>query len=165
MYNHYDVTMIAGVKHSRIIQTIILIVVGITGLMLFSSCKPSMPAKLIPAYSINISFPSQLSKVTVRQGGSVTLPVTVESLVDQPINIRLVLVAEVGQLPQFLQYDVPKEFTTLSPNASLDTQIKITVSDDAHVGNYNIGVNGQLQEPVKERSSLTQFFDLVVLAK
>ncbi|MDD4859689.1 MAG: hypothetical protein PHR56_05735 [Dehalococcoidales bacterium] len=146
-------------------RIVILLVVVLVTLTACTSPRVSIPTKLIPAYSINISFPSQLSEVTVEQGGSVTLPVTVKSLVDQPINIRLVLEASVGQLPQFLQYDVPKYFVTLAPNASLETQITITVSDDAQVGDYKIGVNGQLQEPVNDRSKMTMFFDLVVTAK
>jgi len=77
------------------------------------------------------------------------------------------LVANIGQLPQFLKYSQPndRQFLALAPNASLDTQITITVSDDAQVGDYKIGVTGQLQEPVKDRSNLTEFFDLVVIAK
>ena len=151
----------------------LLLVVLVVALPACTSSTASTPimqlpaTKLIPAYSINISFPSQLSLVTVKQGDSVILPVSVKSLVDQPINIKLVLVANIGQLPQFLKYSQPNDgqFVTIAPNASLDTQITITVSDDAQVGDYKIGIHGQLQEPVEDRSTETMFYDLVVIAK
>ena len=151
----------------------LLLVVLVVALPACTSSTASTPimqlpaTKLIPAYSINISFPSQLSLVTVKQGDSVILPVSVKSLVDQPINIKLVLVANIGQLPLFLKYSQPNDgqFVTLAPNASLDTQITITVSDDAQVGDYKIGIHGQLQEPVEDRSTETMFLDLVIIAK
>ena len=153
-----------------IVPTVVAVLVTLTACTspTASTRVMQLPAtKLIPAYSINISFPSQLSLVTVKQGDSVTLPVSVKSLVDQPINIKLVLVANIGQLPLFLKYSQPNDgqFVTLAPNASLDTQITITVSDDAQVGDYKIGIHGQLQEPVEDRSTETMFFDLVVIAK
>ncbi len=153
-----------------IVPVVVAVLVALTACTSPTASTPVMqlPAgKLIPAYSINISFPSQQGVVTVEQGGSVAVPVMVISLVDHPINIILVLRANIGQLPQFLKYSQPNDgqFVTLAPNASLDTQITITVSDDAQVGDYKIGIHGQLQEPVEDRSTETMFFDLVVIAK
>ncbi len=46
------------------------------------------PTKLIPAYTLDIIYPAEgASVVDVARGGSVTLPVTVRSLVDEPIKI------------------------------------------------------------------------------
>lgn len=151
-------------QHFGVIQIANGVIVGIVGLVLLSACGPSVPAKLPPAYTINISFPSQLSKVTVNQGGSISLHVTVTSLVDQPMNIRLVLVDNGGQLPQFLQYNAQEEFAVLPASGSFDTLITINASNEAPLGDYDIGIKGQLKEPVKERSMLTHMFRLTILA-
>jgi len=166
----------AKIKHSRAILTVTVIVAGIIGSVLISSCQtPQVPPpkllpptnKLPPAYTITIGFPYQSDKVSLKQGDSVTLKVMIRSLVDHPISIKPVLVTNIGQLPRFLKYSQPNDgqFVTLAPNASLDTQIAITVSDDAQVGDYKIGIHGQLQEPVEGRSGETMFFDLAVIAK
>jgi hypothetical protein len=159
-------------KRSRVIPTVTLIL-SIIGLVLFPSCQtPQAPptqmlpgTKLPPAYSIQINFPSQLNKVSVEQGGSVTLPVTVYSKVVQPIKIRLILEESSGQLPQFIQYNESKEFVTLAAEASFNTQITISISDDAKLGSYHIGIHGLLQEPVNERSGEAVYFDLAVIAR
>jgi len=161
----------ATVRRSGVIKTAATLILGIIGPVLLSSClAPREAHKLLPAYSINIGYPGEQGAVTVEQGGSVTVPVTLRSLVDESIDVRLVLVAMVGQLPQFIQYDVSlkeygKEFVRLAPNAYIDTQITLSVSDDAQPGDYNIGVQGQLQKPVRGRSGMAQFFRLTVVAK
>ena len=108
--------------------------------------------------------------VTVERGGSVTVPLTVRSLVDQSIGMRILLVPLVGQLPHFIQYDVSlkeygTEFVRLAPGAYVQTQITLSVSGDAQPGDYDIGVQGQLQKPIRDRSGMAQFFRLEVVAK
>lgn len=150
-----------------IVQMVVAVLVTLTACTSPTEPTLELPTKPLPAYTINIDFLTQQGVVTVEQGGSVAVPVTVTSLVDQPINIQLVLVANIGQLPEFLKYSQPndRQFVALAPNSNLETQITITVSDDAPVGDYRLGIAGQLQEPVKDRSNLTQMFDFVVTAK
>lgn len=150
-----------------IVQMVVAVLVTLTACTSPTEPTLELPTKPLPAYTINIDFLTQQGVVTVKQGGSVAVPVTVTSLVDQPINIQLVLVANIGQLPEFLKYSQPndRQFVALAPNSNLETQITITVSDDAPVGDYRLGIAGQLQEPVKDRSNLTQMFDFVVTAK
>jgi len=88
--------------------------------------------------------------VTVRKGDSVTLPVTIKSLVDKPIKIRLT----VGGVypPEFVEYEYPKGYMTLNPGETIDTQIIVKASENAQTGDYttkeeSLCVNGYLQEP------------------
>ena len=152
----------------RVVQTVTLIL-GSIGLVLLSSCQQEAH-KLLPAYSINMSFAGEQGMVAVEQGGSVTVPLTVRSLVDRSIDLRILLVAMVGQLPPFLQYDVSlkehgTEFVRLAPGAYVQTQITLSVSGDAQPGDYDIGVQGQLQKPIRDRGGMAQFFRLTVTAK
>jgi len=139
-------------------------ILGIFGLSIFSSCQASHtpPTKLLPAYSIDISYLLQTDKISVKQGGSFTLPMKVDSLVDQSLYIRFVLTGNNGEVPYFLQYDEPQGFLLLEPRSTIAAQITIRVTDDALLGDYIVGVHGQLQEPVNERSTMTQFFNLII---
>lgn len=147
-----------------VIQIATAVIVGIVGLVLLSACGPTVPPKLLPAYTINISFPSHLSKVTLNQGGSISLPVTVTSQADQPMNIRLLMVDNDDQLPQFLQYNAQEEFVALPARGSFNSLITINAANEAPLGDYDVGIRGQLEEPVKERSMLTHMFRLTILA-
>ena len=150
---------------NRVLEIAAATIAGILVVALLSSCQASVPTKPPPAYGINISFPSEQGIVEVARAGFVTLPVTVISNVNQTIGIRLVLVDSLGRLPQFLQYEAPTQFLALGPKVRLDAQITFGVSIDAKPGDYNIGINGELQQPVPGRSAITQMFRLTVIAK
>jgi len=88
--------------------------------------------------------------VTVTKGGSVTLPVTIKSIADKPIKIRLT----VGGVypPEFVEYEYPKGYMTLNPGETINTQIIVKASENAQTGDYttkeeSLCVNGYLQEP------------------
>jgi len=88
--------------------------------------------------------------VTVPKGRSITLPVTIKSLVDKPIKIRLVLSGVYP--PEFVEYEYPREYMTLNPGETIDTQIIVKASENAQTGDYTtkeecIFVTGYLQEP------------------
>ncbi len=147
-------------KYASIIL-VVTIIFSTTGFILYTSCKPPMPTKLLPAYTFDIDYPSQEGFVTVGKKDSIILPVTVRSLVDEPIKIRPRLTAP-SKVPEFISYEVPQEFVTLNPRDSINTQITIKVSQDAPPGTYMIGITGELQEPVKERAGTAMMFNLEV---
>jgi hypothetical protein len=139
-------------------------ILGIICFVFLPSCQREAH-EAPPAYSIDVGYTEGQGVVTVEQGGAVDLPVTVRSLVDQSIDIRIRLAVSVGQLPQFIQYEPPPEFVTLAPQANLDTHIEFGVSRDAAPGDYNIVIDGQLREPVKGRSGMQTGIRLKVVAK
>jgi len=108
--------------------------------------------------TIDVDYPSEREGnlpipegfVTVTKGGAVTLPVTIKSLVDKPIKIRLT----VGGVypPEFVEYEYPKGYMTLNPGETINTQIIVKASENAQTGDYttkeeSLCVNGYLQEP------------------
>ncbi len=108
--------------------------------------------------TIDVDYPSEREGprghpegfVTVRKGGAVTLPVTIKSLVDKPIKIRLTLGGV--YLPEFVEYEYPKGYMTLNPGETINTQIIVKASENAQTGDYTskeecIFVTGYLQEP------------------
>lgn len=108
--------------------------------------------------TIDVDYPSEREGnlpipegfVTVRKGGAVTLPVTIKSLVDKPIKIRLTLSGVYP--PEFVECEYPKGYMTLNPGETIDTQITVKALENAQTGDYTsreeaIGVNGYLQEP------------------
>ena len=76
--------------------------------------------------TINVDYPSIREGnlpvpegfVTVRKGGAVTLPVTIKSIADKPIKIRLTLGGVYP--PEFVEYEYPKGYMTLNPCDVLD---------------------------------------------
>jgi hypothetical protein len=154
--------IIAKGKYFGIILTTIILV--IIGLMLYISCKPDVPIITgpVPAYSLKIDYPSIERLVRLERGGSVTLPVTIKSLVDEPIEIRLVL-TDTPQVPAFIEYEVPEGYINLNSRGTVDTQIIIKVSEDAQLGSNNVGIAGELQEPIEGRSSVGVMFELRVI--
>ena len=155
-------------KYPAIILMVTTMIFGIIGSMLCLSCKPipttppsKSPTKLLPAYTINIKYPSEEGFVTVERGGAFTLPVTVRSLADDPIKIRLALTAA-DEVPEFVEYELQKEYITLNPGKTIDTQITIKVTEDAPPGSFYLGITGELQEPVKERGGEAMMFMLTV---
>ncbi len=145
------------------------IIFGIIGSMLYLSCKSTpttpppveFPTKLLPAYTLDIKYPAEEGSVNVDRGGSVTLPVTVKSLVDEPIKIRLTLTA-VDKIPEFVQFETEKEYRTLKPGGTISTEMTITVSENAPLGSFFLGITGKLEEPVKERAGLSMNFTFTV---
>jgi len=122
------------------------------------------PIKLIPAYTLDITFPSM--PVTVRKGESVTLPVAIKSLVNEPIRIRLALVSmpdREAPLPEFITYEV-EGYVTVNPHETVHTQMIIKVSEDAQLGEYSFELHGELEKPVKERGGEGYIFSLVVVS-
>ena len=108
--------------------------------------------------TIDVDYPSEREGnlpipegfVTVRKGGAVTLPVTIKSLVDKPIKIRLTLGGVYA--PEFVEYEYPKGYMTLNPGETIDTQIIVKALENAQAGDYtsmeeSIYVTGYLQEP------------------
>ncbi len=108
--------------------------------------------------TIDVDYPSEREGnmpvpegfVTVRKGESVTLPVTIKSLVDEPIKIRLTLGGVYP--PEFVEYEYPKGYMTLNAGETIDTQIIVKVPENAQTGDYtsreeSIHVTGYLQEP------------------
>jgi len=96
----------------------------------------------------NLPYPEGF--ITVRKGGDVTLPVTIKSLVDKPIKIRLTLGGVYP--PEFVEYEYPKGYMTLNPGETIDIQIIVKASENAQTGDYTskeeaIFVTGYLQEP------------------
>jgi len=154
-------------KYPAIVLIVTTMIFGIVGSMLCLSCKPSpttppsSPTKLFPAYTIDIKYPAEEGFVTVERGGAFTLPVTVRSLVDEPIKIRLALTTNDG-VPEFVECELQKEYTTLNPGKTIDTQITIKIAEDAPPGSFYLGITGELQEPVKERGGEAMFFMLTV---
>ena len=141
---------------------------SIAGTLLGVSCRPAAatptyepPRKLIPAYGLDIRYPSSPGVVTVVAGGSVTLPVRIWSMVDQPIEVRPALTAP-GNIPWFVQYEEMAEYTSLGPGGEITAQVIIKVAGDAPPGSYVIGVTARLREPVKERGGVAMMFSLVV---
>jgi hypothetical protein len=135
---------------------------AILGVLLSSSCGAQPPTKPLPAYGLFITFPTTQGIVEVEKGGSITLAVAVISNSEVPIDVRLVLVSPVGQLPGFVQYKVPQTFTNIAPSQFLPMQLTFGVSNDALPGDYNIGITGDLLRPVKGRSAITQGFLLAI---
>lgn len=88
--------------------------------------------------------------VTVRKGKSVTLPVTIKSIADKVVKIRLTL----GSVypPEFVEYEYPREYMTLNPGETINTQIIVKALENARAGDYrtkeeSLIVRGYLQEP------------------
>jgi len=156
-------------KYLLIVLIVTTMIFSIVGSMLCLSCKPipttpppKLPTnKLFPAYTIDIKYPSEEGFVTVERGGAFTLPVTVRSLVDEPIKIRLALTTG-DEIPEFVECELQKEYITLNPGESIDTQITIKITEDAPPGSFYLGITGELQEPVKERGGEAMFFMLTV---
>ena len=104
------------------------------------------PTKLLPAYTLDISFPHEEGYVSIRKGESVTLPVAIKSLVDEPMKIRLVLRPSPSReepLPQFITYEV-EGYITVNPHETVQTQITIKISEDAQPGEYSFELTGEL---------------------
>ncbi len=97
----------------------------------------------------------------MERGGSVTLPVTVRSLVDEPIKIRLNLTA-VLSVPAFVQFVTDEEYRTIEPGDTIDTEMTITVSENAPLGSFFLGIGCELEEPVEERGGVTMMFTFTV---
>jgi len=108
--------------------------------------------------TIDVDYPSEREGnlpvpegfVTVRKRGAVTLPVTIKSLVDKPIKIRLTLGGVYP--PEFVEYEYPKGYMTLNPSGTINTQIIVKASENAQTGDYtskeeSVFVTGYLQEP------------------
>jgi len=120
------------------------------------------PTKLIPAYTLRITFPPE--PFTVRRGEAVTLPVAIKSLVDEPIRIRLALVStdSSAPLPGFITYEI-EGYLTVNPHETVNTQMTIKVSEDALLGEYSCSLYGELLEkPPEGYSGMDYFFSLVV---
>jgi len=88
--------------------------------------------------------------VTVGKGRTVCLPITIKSLVDEPINIRLTLGGVYP--PEFVEYEYPRGYIPLHPGATFGTWIIVKASENAQTGDYTskeeaISVTGYLQEP------------------
>jgi len=110
----------------------------------------------------NLPYPEGF--VTVRKGDSVTLPVTIKSLVDKPIKIRLTLGGVYP--PEFVEYEYPKGYMTLNPGETINTQIIVKASENAQTGDYTsreeaIFVSGYLQEP--ELGKVSSIFNLSIV--
>jgi hypothetical protein len=168
-------------KYPEIILIAITIILCIIGSVIQLSCKPTpvipstpilpstalpnesqSPHKLIPAYSINIKYPSEEGFVTIKRGGSFNLQVTVRSLVDVPIKIRLALNAA-GEVPEYVECELSKEYMTLNPGESINKKITIKIARDAPPGSFFLGVKGELQEPVEERGGESMNFTLTIV--
>ena len=151
-------------KYPLIVLMVASMIFSIIGSTLSVSCKPEIPilTKPLPAYSLNINYPSIEGLVRVERGGSVTLPVTIKSLVDESIKIRLTLTAT-PQVPAFIEYEVPEGYITLNSRGTIDTQITIKVSENAQLGSHTIGITGELREPIEGRSGVAMMFNLTVV--
>jgi len=122
------------------------------------------PTKLIPAYTLSITFPSM--PVIVRKGESVTLPVAIKSLVDEPIRIRLALVSMPdweAPFPEFITYEV-EGYIMVNPHETAHAQMTIKASEDAQPGESSFETHGELEKPVKERGGEGYIFSLVVVS-
>jgi hypothetical protein len=143
---------------------VLLILITMSGL----SCKQpaiSIPTKLFPAYNIEVQYPNRPGRVTVKQGDSFAVTVTIRSLVDMPIVIRPILIDAGGQSPGYLTYEPQKDYTTLAPNNSFSENFTIRVAGNAPVGTQSIGFRGELQEPVPDRAGAGFSFILEITAQ
>lgn len=122
--------------------------------------------------TIDVDYPSEREGnlpipegfVTVRKGESVTLPVTIKSLVDEPIKIRLTLGGVYP--PEFVEDEYPKGYMTLNPGETINTQIIVKALENAQTGDYtsreeSIHVTGYLQEP--ELGKIFSLFNLSIV--
>ena len=124
---------------------------------------PTHPTKLLPAYSLNITFPSEEGYISLRKGESITLPVAIKSLVDEPMKIRLVLRPSPSReepLPEFITYEV-EGCITVNPHETFLTQITIKISEDAQPGEYSFELTGEL--PVEGWGGEGYVFGLTIL--
>lgn len=125
---------------------------------------PPPPTKLLPAYTLDITFPS--TSVTVRKGESVTLPVAIRSWVDDepknPSRLKIFPDPEFP-LPEFIMYEV-EGYITVNPQETVSTQITIKVSEDAQLGEYSFYLYGELEKPLEEYSCIAYHFSLIVVS-
>jgi hypothetical protein len=174
-------TLVKTTKYLRILLITVAIMLFVIGAAVNLSCKPTattspssnlhtpkitpdesqLPHKLLPAYAIDIQYPSEEGFVTVKRGGSFTLPVTVRSLVDVPMKIRLALNAY-GEVPEYVEYELPKEYTTLNPGESFSSSIAVDITINAPTGSFYLGVTCELEEPVQERGGESMNFLLTI---
>jgi len=127
---------------------------------------PTHPTKLLPAYTLDISFPHEEGYVSIRKGESVTLPVAIKSLVDEPIRIRLVLLSCPSReepLPKFITYET-EGYITINPHEAVQTQITIKTSEDATLGEYSFELTGELEKPVEGWGGEGYVFGIVILS-
>ena len=106
------------------------------------------------AYSITTRHPFDSGAAMITRGSSLILPVTVFSLTDVPINIRLVL-SNAGSLENYIQVKSTSEYQTLNPGGRTDTNITFTMAEDAPTGSFYLRLKGEIQEPFTERGGET----------
>ena len=127
---------------------------------------PTHPTKLLPAYTLKITFPDEEGYVSIKKGESVTLPVAIKSLVDEPIRIRLLLLSSPSReepLPKFITYET-EGYITINPHEAVQTQITIKASEEAQLGEYSFELTGELEKPVEGWGGEGYVFDIVILS-
>ena len=140
-----------------------LFIFNIGAIMAPISCTTDMPQKDLPAYYLDIQFPvdESISSLSIGRGESETLPTTVTSNSDIPISIRLTQDNQ-RVLPDFITFESPQDYVTLQPGENTTLYVTFNVSELAAPGEYTTGIHGELNNPVQNRSLMTQEFSLVV---
>jgi len=127
------------------------------------------PIELPPAYNIDVpSTPEIVAKkepyatVGVVTGSSTTIPITVTSMSDTAMDIRLVPTPD-KRLPDTVTFEVSQEYVTIEPGKSVVIPLTITADNSTSPGAFGMGLIGSLKKAVKGRSLSAQMFLLVVI--
>jgi hypothetical protein len=145
--------------------------------MLALSCNLTAPAthlsttpvELPPAYNIDVpSTPEIVAKnepyitVGVVTGNSTTIPITVTSMSDVSIEIRLVPTPD-KRLPDTVTFKVSQKYVTIEPGKNVAIPFTITAAKSTSPGTFGMGLLGSLKKAVKGRNLSAQMFLLVVI--
>jgi hypothetical protein len=159
------------VKHTAKIFMVLLItgsisVLIISGVLAAGGCTQNTLNKLIPAYNLSIQFPAdeEAGTLTAAPGTSVNLPVTIRSIVDVPISIRITQDTNIIS-PDFITLHGPDDYITLQPGANTTMVVTCNIADNATPGKYNAAIHGELEKPVKNRSEMGLGFQIIVINK
>lgn len=116
---------------------------------------PSQSVKNSPlAYTLRLAYPSRGYLVEVQRGDSLTLPLTIQSRANEPMEIHLAL-APAWRVPTSVQLETTEPVLTVSSAGTATTQITLAVAADAPVGDlllYLLGETGKPLETLQEEA-------------
>jgi hypothetical protein len=134
-----------------------------------STSLSTAPVELPPTYNIDVpSTPEIVAKkepyatVGVVTGSSTTIPITVTSMSDTAMDIRLVPTPD-KRLPDTVTFNVSQEYVTIEPGKSIAIPFTITAARSTSPGTFGMGLIGSLKKAVKGRNLSAQMFLLVVI--
>lgn len=113
------------------------------------------------AYRLDIDYPSKGYSIKIQRGEAISIPVRIQSLVDQPVEVKLLLVPA-WSVPEFIAYVAPEGYITVKPHEAVSTHVVFNTTQNAHSKAFGFYILGELKLPVGSLKELAVPVDLVI---